>query len=386
MYQLSFSFAEFMAEFWQKKPTIIKGGLFTANQDGAFIDPLTPDELAGLAMEEVIDSRFVSNQNQQWVAEHGPFTEEKFAELPENNWSLIVQAANHWHPEAAQLVTPFQSMPGWLFDDLMISFAVENGGVGPHIDQYDVFICQGMGKRRWRVGAKDEGQYEEVIQAQALRQIKQFDAIIDDVLEPGDILYIPPGFPHDGYALEASMSYSVGFRSPKEQELLSNFADYVLAHDIGDVHLHNPEQKTQAGFGMLQTQDKQLLTNMLTKALENPTMIDDFLGCMLSQSRHQLNIILPEEDFTADDIMQHIQIEQPIYKVSGLRAIYHEDNPNTLFINGEVFTLEAGLEPLASILCDEEIIEPETLASLTAIPAAIQLLVQLLNKGYWFTE
>lgn len=137
---------------------------------------------------------------------------------------------------------------------------------------------------------------------------------------------------------------------------------------------------------MLQTQDKQLLTNMLTKALENPTMIDDFLGCMLSQSRHQLNIILPEEDFTADDIMQHIQIEQPIYKVSGLRAIYHEDNPNTLFINGEVFTLEAGLEPLASILCDEEIIEPETLASLTAIPAAIQLLVQLLNKGYWFTE
>lgn len=386
MYQLSFSLEEFLAEYWQKKPTIIKGGLFTGSPENGFVDPLTPDELAGLSMEEVIDSRFVSNKDKQWAAEHGPFGEDKFAQLPESHWSLIVQAANHWHPEAAQLVEPFKAMPGWLFDDLMISFAVENGGVGPHIDQYDVFICQGLGKRHWRVGAKDEGQYEEVIQAQALRQIKSFDAIIDEVLEPGDILYIPPGFPHDGYALEPSMSYSVGFRSPKEQELLSNFADYILAHDIGDVHLHNPEQKTQSGSGMIQTTDTQLLTGMLKKAFEDPARIEDFLGCMLSQSRHQLNIIVPEEPLTMDDVMQHIQTEQPLYKVAGLRANYHETNPNTLFINGEVFELEAGLEPLAYILCDYDDIEAQTLSSLTSIPAAITLLTELINKGYWFYE
>ncbi|WP_105901844.1 ribosomal protein uL16 3-hydroxylase [Vibrio gangliei] len=386
MYQLSFSLEQFLAEYWQKKPTVIKGGFFIQSPEQGFIDPLSPDELAGLAMEEVVDSRFVSNKNQQWRAEHGPFAEDKFADLPESHWSLIVQAANHWHPEVAQLVSPFQSMPSWLFDDVMISFAVEHGGVGPHIDQYDVFICQGMGKRHWRVGAKDEGQYEEVIQAQALRQIKQFDAIIDEVLEPGDILYIPPGFPHDGYALEPSMSYSVGFRSPKEQELLSNFADYILAHDIGDVHLHNPEQKTQTGFGMIQAQDAQHLTSMLTSALQDQARINDFLGCMLSQSRHQLNIIVPEEEFDADELMQHIQTEQPLYKVAGLRAVYHEHNPNTLYINGEVFELETGLEPLAQILCDYDDIEPQTLASLTSIPAAMNLLTQLMNKGYWFVE
>ena len=182
------------------------------------------------------------------------------------------------------------------------------------------------------------------------------------------------------------MSYSVGFRSPKEQELLSNFADYILAHDIGDVHLHNPEQKTQSGSGMIQTTDTQLLTDMLKKAFEDPARIEDFLGCMLSQSRHQLNIIVPEEPLTMDDVMQYIQTEQPLYKVAGLRANYHETNPNTLFINGEVFELEAGLEPLANILCDHDDIEAQTLSSLTSIPAAITLLTELINKGYWFYE
>ena len=386
MYQLSFSFSEFMAEYWQKKPTIIKGGLFFDTPQQGFVDPLSPDELAGLAMEEEIDSRFVSNLNDNWQAEHGPFAEEKFADLSETNWSLIIQATNHWHPQAADLVAPFKAMPGWLFDDLMVSFAVPNGGVGPHIDQYDVFICQGMGKRHWRVGAKDEGQYEEVCRNSALRQIESFDAIIDDILEPGDILYIPPGFPHDGYALEASLSYSVGFRSPKEQELLSNFADYVLAHDIGDIHLHNPDQKAQSANGMIQRHDANLLSDMLKRATQEPMLIDNFLGCMLSQSRHQLNMIAPEEEWTMDDVMQHIQTGEGLFKVSGLRALYLEDNKNTLFINGEVFLLETGLEPLASILCDEEWIESQTLASLTSIPAAIQLLTELLNKGYWFIE
>ncbi|MEZ9856402.1 cupin domain-containing protein, partial [Vibrio breoganii] len=104
----------------------------------------------------------------------------------------------------------FQALPNWLFDDLMICYSAPEGGVGPHIDQYDVFIIQGQGKRQWKVGAKDVGQYKETVQASALRQIEGFDPIIDETLEPGDILYIPPGFPHEGSTLEPSMSYSIG--------------------------------------------------------------------------------------------------------------------------------------------------------------------------------
>lgn len=386
MYQLSFSFSEFLAEYWQKKPIIIKGGLFFNTQEEGFVDPISPDELAGLAMEEEIDSRFISNLNDDWQAEHGPFSEDKFAELGQSNWSLIVQAANHWHPQVNEMLAPFKTMPGWLFDDLMVSFAMPNGGVGPHIDQYDVFICQGLGKRHWRVGAKDEGQYDEVCRNSALRQIDSFDAIIDDVLEPGDILYIPPGFPHDGYALEASLSYSVGYRSPKEQELLSNFADYVLACDIGDIHLHNPDQKAQERHGMIQTKDAAIMVEMLQKATQQPELLESFLGCMLSQSRHQLNMLQPEEDWTADDLMLHIESGDSLFKVQGLRVLYHENLPLTLFINGEIFTLDKSLLSFVPCLTEQDEINADILNQITAFPEAIQLLVKLLNLGYWFTE
>lgn len=375
MYKLTVNLADFLAQYWQKQPTIIKGGF------ASFTDPISPEELAGLSMEEEIDSRFVSNLDQNWQAEHGPFTEQKFAELADSHWSLIVQATNHWHAGAAELIKPFKALPQWLFDDLMVSYSVQGGGVGPHIDQYDVFIVQGMGKRHWRVGAKDIGQYKETKRHEALRQIESFDAIIDDVLEPGDILYIPPGFPHDGYALEPSLSYSVGFRSPKEQELISNFADYVLAHDYGDKHMDKPTLSATKHFGQISTNDKETLTNMLMSALQDESTIKDFLGCMLSQSRHQLNIIEPEQKWTSEDIAQHLSNGGSIYKVAGLRALLHEEEPTMVYINGEVFKLPEAQTWLARALTDSDVIvdiEPNS--------HVVPLLTELINKGYWFID
>ncbi|UGA57207.1 ribosomal protein uL16 3-hydroxylase [Vibrio sp. VB16] len=378
MYKLSFSLTEFLHQYWQKQPTIIKGGF----KD--FQDPISPEELAGLTMEEEIDSRFVSNLNNDWIAEHGPFNEEKFEGLNESHWSFIVQAANHWHADAAELVEPFKGMPNWLFDDLMISYSVKDGGVGPHIDQYDVFIIQGMGKRHWRVGAKDVGQYTENHRANALRQIESFDSIIDDILEPGDILYIPPGFPHDGYALEPSMSYSVGFRSPKEQELISNFADYVLAHDIGDIHLHKPEITTQNGFGEITTTDLDSLTGMLKSSLNSKSTIDDFMGCMLSQSRHNLNIVPAEPLWQLDEIADHLHSGFTFEKVSGLRALYHQNDEGTLYINGEVFQISNDEVQLTSALCNHDTLSIQQLKGLDS--ESVRLIQSLVNKGYWYVK
>ncbi|MGF1748492.1 JmjC domain-containing protein [Vibrio cionasavignyae] len=375
MYQLTFSLQEFLSTYWQKKPTIIKGGF------AHFQDPLSPEELAGLTMEEEVDSRFVSNLNDEWQAAHGPFDEEKFASLAETNWSFIVQAANHWHEGAAQLVTPFKAMPQWLFDDLMISYSVKDGGVGPHIDQYDVFIIQGMGKRHWRVGAKDIGQYKETCRHEALRQIESFDAEIDQILEPGDILYIPPGFPHDGYALEPSMSYSIGFRSPKEQELISNFADHILAHDYGDVHMHKPELTTQDNHGAISASDLASLTEMLKAKLDDPLIVKDFMATMLSQSRHHLNVIAPEPKWTQEEMAQHLSNSGELTKVAGLRALHHEDEPSMLYVNGETLKVPEELAPLIMALCHNVTIQlpaPST--------SAVSLLTELVNKGYWYTE
>ncbi len=145
-YQLTLNWPDFLERHWQKRPVVLKRGFSN------FIDPLSPDELAGLAMESEIDSRLVSHQDGKWQVSHGPF--ESYDHLGESNWSLLVQAVNHWHEPTAALMRPFRALPDWRIDDLMISFSVPGGGVGPHLDQYDVFIIQGTGRRRWRVGEK----------------------------------------------------------------------------------------------------------------------------------------------------------------------------------------------------------------------------------------
>ncbi|KHA60454.1 50S ribosomal protein L16 arginine hydroxylase [Vibrio variabilis] len=375
MYQLSFDLDSFLAKYWHKQPTVIKHGITN------FIDPISPEELAGLAMEEEVDSRFVTNKDDHWQAQHGPLPESLFSQLEESHWQLIVQACNHWHPGAAELVAPFKALPQWLFDDLMVCYSAPQGGVGPHIDQYDVFIIQGSGKRRWQVGAADEGQYQESIQG-ALRQIESFDAIIDEVLEPGDILYIPPGFPHEGNTIESSMSYSMGFRSPKEQELLSHFADYVLAKEKGDVHLHNPQMQTQRNHGEILRSDLTLLTQMLQSALESKQDIENFLALNLSQSRHQLDIVEPEEVISQEQVCAHLEALGHVVKVSGLRALYHANNANHIFINGEEFSVA---EPaFAPILCDQASITLDSYS--IESPSWLALLTRLVNLGYWYLD
>tara|TARA_Y100001956_G_scaffold82726_1_gene105000 strand:+ start:1361 stop:2488 length:1128 start_codon:yes stop_codon:yes gene_type:complete len=375
MYQLSIDLDAFLTEFWHKKPTIIKQGF----KD--FIDPITPEELAGLTMEEEIDSRFVSNHNGHWKAQHGPLPESLFSQLNESHWQLIVQACNHWHLGAAELIEPFKQLPQWLFDDLMVCYSAPEGGVGPHIDQYDVFIIQGSGKRRWRVGALDKGQYQESVQG-ALRQIEGFDAIIDEILEPGDVLYIPPGFPHEGNTLEPSMSYSMGFRSPKEQELLSHFADYILANEKGDVHLHNPAMKTQANNGEILSSDLALLTQMLKSALESQQDVETFLATSLSQSRHQLDIVEPDETYSPEEVYSHLDAQGNVVKTSGLRALYHSNDGQHVFINGERFQISDA--KFASLLCDNAYINQ------TSYPIQsdswISLLTDLINRGYWYLD
>lgn len=377
MLQLTFSLDTFLRQYWQKKPVVIRG----AFRD--FIDPITPDELAGLTMEEEIDSRFVSNLNDEWQVEHGPFNEEKLTQLSDSHWQLIVQAANHWHSGVAELAAPFKALPQWLFDDVMACYSSTHGGVGPHIDQYDVFIIQGHGRRRWRVGARDEGQYTEQFRNAALRQIEGFDAELDEVLEPGDLIYIPPGYPHEGHTLEPSMSYSIGFRSPKEQELLSNFADYVLAHEIGDAHLHQPDLQSRQQHGVITTSDRNHLETMLNAALRSPETIEHFLGCMLSQSRHQLDIVEPEEPYLEEQIQSNLYAGDTLHKVSGLRTLYHDHTPDTAFINGEVFHVDSDQIPLLQHLCNEESVILEHLDAHQSLET-FQLLTQLVNKGYWY--
>lgn len=187
-YQLTLNWPEFIERYWQKRPVVLKRGISN------FIDPISPDELAGLAMENEVDSRLVSHQTGNGRSATVPL---KATITGENNWSLLVQAVNNWHEPTAALMRPFRALPDWRMDDLMISFSVPGGGVGPHLDQYDVFIIQGTGRRRWRVGEKVP--MKQHCPHPDLLQVDPFEGSLMKSWN-GDILYIPPGFPHEGYS------------------------------------------------------------------------------------------------------------------------------------------------------------------------------------------
>ncbi len=376
MYQFNFDFDDFLATHWHQKPTIIKNGF------NLFKDPISPDELAGLALEEEIDSRFVTNKEGTWNVAHGPF--EDFKDFPETHSQLIIQAANHWHPGVASLSAPFKKLPDWLFDDLMICLSMPHGGVGPHIDQYDVFIVQGMGKRRWRVGPL--GEYKDANHETGLRQIEGFEPMIDEVLEPGDILYIPPGFPHEGNTIETSLSYSIGYRSPKEQELLSGFADFAVNNDLGDTHYHNPNIKTQTQSSMISTADYQALDKMLMRLLNDENAKRHWLGEQLSQSRHELNLMEADPLWTQEELIQFIQEGMILEKVYGLKTLYHENNPLDLYIHGEHILIPQGAEKLLKILSCQETFTKKDLGPLIKNQAIKDLLLKLCNQGYWYPQ
>ncbi|KAA9001713.1 cupin domain-containing protein [Affinibrenneria salicis] len=368
-YQLNLDWPDFMQRHWQKRPVIIKRGF------QQFVDPLAPDELAGLAMESEVDSRLISHHEGRWQVSHGPF--ESYDHLGETNWSLLVQAVDHWHEPSAALMAPFRHIPDWRMDDLMISFSVPGGGVGPHLDQYDVFIIQGSGRRRWRVGEKVP--MKQHCPHPDLLQVAPFDAIIDEEMESGDILYIPPGFPHEGYSLENSLNYSVGFRAPNARELLSSFADYVLASDLGSHRYSDPEIAPRAHPACILPQETSALQKMMLDLVQQPQHFNRWLGEFISQSRHELDLAPPEPPWQAGEIYDLLQQGEKLRRPGGLRVLCIGEH---CFVNGE--WLQSPHTAALSALAHYPVVDAGQFGAALDDPSFLALLCTLINNGYWY--
>lgn len=366
---------EFLKEYWQKKPVVIRQGF----KD--FVDPISIDEFAGIAMEETVQSRLVSKKNGQWEAEFGPF--ESYDHLGNRDWSLVIQALDNFSEEAAELIEPFRFLPHWRLDDIMASFATEGGSVGPHVDNYDVFICQGSGKRHWRVG--DKGEHTEVIPHEALLHVEPFEAIIDVALENGDILYIPPGFPHEGIALEPSMSFSVGFRANSAISLLSGFADHLIDNNLGGQLLEDLDRQTIKNSGEISNNDYQSIKSQLQNLLDDDEVFKSFAGNFLTSAKHELDLMPSEEPFEQNEVIELLSLHA-VKRLGGLRAFYFEDtiNDGICYINGEQVCFESEIAPAIKLLCDQVIVMPEALAPWRDNEHFVALMVELLDQGYWF--
>ncbi len=214
--------ARFLRDYWQKRPLLIR------NAFPDFHSPLTPEDLAGLACEEEALSRIVRHDRKKdrWSLRTGPFAEEEFPKLPKKDWTLLVQDVDKWDADVRALLDRFDFVPRWRIDDVMISFAAPGGSVGAHVDQYDVFLLQGLGRRHWQIDTHSNPSHEFRDDTE-LKLLREFYPTHEWTLEPGDMLYLPPGVPHHGVAVDACLTYSIGMRAPSQAELIVDFSEHV---------------------------------------------------------------------------------------------------------------------------------------------------------------
>jgi 50S ribosomal protein L16 3-hydroxylase len=267
----------FLQDYWQRQPLLIRNAL------PDFEDPLCAEELAGLSLEPDIESRLIERTADTWLVEYGPFQENSFA--CDNPWTLLVQAVDHYVPAVARLRQLVDFLPQWRIDDVMVSYASDGGGVGPHYDNYDVFLLQGRGRRRWRLGQYcDEG--EALLPHEELRILANFIDENEYILEAGDILYVPPRLAHWGIAIGDCMTYSIGLRAPRINDLLSRWADDLTETLDPELLYRDPPLIPAGAAGEITHSSVQAalaqLQSLLEQAPENP----DWFGELVTEPRY----------------------------------------------------------------------------------------------------
>ncbi|MFW1676348.1 JmjC domain-containing protein [Pontibacter sp. JAM-7] len=369
--------ATFLRDYWQKKPLLIR------NAFPNFEPPVSADELAGLAMEEGVESRLISQSNdgKHWQLQHGPFSEEELTELPPSDWTLLVQAVDHWVPEVAELLSHFHFLPSWRMDDLMISYASDGGGVGPHYDNYDVFLLQASGTRRWEVG----GIYDETSPRREDTPVMilpewQPEATWD--LKPGDMLYIPPRVGHNGYAVgNECMTYSIGFRAPSHEEVLDGFAEFIGQQLLSEQRYSDPDITATTNAAEIDAAAITRVQAILQHYVNEPSQVAEWFGRFMTEPKYP-------DQLEADDTAGLEEIETllaegiPCHRTEGSRFAYlQQDGGYKLFVDGNSFSCADSQAELISLLCSAEQVNPEVTTE------NLNLLLALYRQGsLYFSE
>lgn len=343
---------EFLKNYWHKKPLLIKNAI------PSFNGLLTPEELAGLACEDEVQSRIVEEIKGKWHSSHGPFNEDDFANLPEtpnpkHRWTLLVQSVNHHLPEASELLSRFNFIPHARLDDLMVSYAPDGGGVGPHFDSYDVFLLQGQGKRLWRISDQTD---LTLVEGAPLRILKSFDTTQEWLVEAGDLLYLPPHLAHWGIAVSDGdvdcMTYSIGFRAPKVQELATEFLGYMQ-------DTLNKEGNALPGIYQdadltLQAHPAEISHSMITKVADilkriqwSDQHVADFLGTYLSEPKPDI-IFDPNKKISLQKFSERL-VQNGICLALKSQMLFTEHH---FYLNGESIATSTESESLMKTLAD----------------------------------
>lgn len=347
----------FVRDYWQKKP------LFIPNAFSGFSDPLTPEELAGLACEEGIASRLIQEQGETpWQVKHGPFSEEDFTTLPESHYTFLVQDLNRYIPELNQLLDSFNFLPGWRIDDVMASYAAPYGTVGPHTDQYDVFLIQGLGTRSWQINTQLNSE-ETLIPDIDLRILAEFSPEQEFMMQAGDMLYLPPGVQHHGVSDSPCMTYSVGFRAATQLELLGDYIDQRTLHSCDEVRFRDGDIQADSHNGEIKLAARQRIRDMIRQIPASDEEIDDWFGKFITYTgiRLENGIPLTSETDPAAFIEQCSSHHQLFRDMQSRFAYMETEHGLQLYIDGESADITADQAELVRMLCDQRQYECDTL-------------------------
>ncbi|MDO7911459.1 ribosomal protein uL16 3-hydroxylase [Pseudomonas alabamensis] len=365
---------EFLRDYWQKKPLLVRKA-FTD-----FESPIDADELAGLALEEEVESRLVLEQGERpWELRRGPFTEETFAELPARDWTLLVQAVDQFVPEVAELLEHFRFLPSWRIDDVMISFAAPGGSVGPHFDNYDVFLLQGMGKRNWKVGQVCDSDSPLIPHAD-LRILADFEQSDEWTLEPGDMLYLPPRLAHYGVAEDDCLTYSVGFRAPSAAEVLTHFTDFLSQFLPDEERYSDADAEPANDPHQIQRDSLDRLKALLSEHMGDERLLLTWFGQFMTEPRYPE--LVSGEELTEEDLVDSLEQGAILIRNPSARMAWSEvDDDLLLFASGQSRLLPGHLRELLKLVCAADALHIENLAPWLEDEDGLTLVCQLVKQG-----
>lgn len=387
------SIDEFLTNYWQKKPLLIRQAFPN------FESPLEPDELAGLATQEGVLSRLILERGGEypWQMRSGPFTEADFDQLSDEHWTILVQEVDRHVPAVADLFDTFNFLPGWRKDDVMVSFASKNAGVGAHIDSYDVFLLQGSGTRKWEIGEATErpAPADGGIRGQAngkrseadpdyipnidVRILANFEATESWVLEPGDMLYLPPGVPHNGVSIDPCLTFSFGFLAPTRADMVGEFADWYQ-HRFGPTRYSDADLLERSSSGLITDNDLNRVLRLLQQSsIDRDSLAEWFGGFITRPQRGPADVEEFEGSF--EDFLDDFEECGFWRRHEGVRVAAWVDGKPRLFVDGETIE-DHGLD--ADTLTKFSESRQLTLEQAREHEALTSLLFQFTKRGWGY--
>jgi 50S ribosomal protein L16 3-hydroxylase len=366
-----FSPEQFLEEFWQKKPCLIRQAI--AN----FKPLLDGDDMAGLACEEMAESRLVKGtvKAADWTVAHGPFSDADFSALSDKNWTLLVQDVEKHYAPLQALMQQFSFIPNWRLDDLMISYAATGGSVGPHTDQYDVFLLQAEGARRWQIAHSFE---PELLESCPLNVLRQFKSEQEWVLEPGDMLYLPPNVAHHGIALEPGMTWSIGSRAPSGADLLQGLGEWLAFSADEGGRYSDPDLKPAARAGEIDTEALQGLRRLMLARIDGNEGLDNYLATFMSRFRLAHEPVAPPSQISSEGLLKAMENGARLFRNPWTRLTWIENLKGArLFAAGQPYDCSIWL---AESLCEWE--QPRISADMLD-RASLDTLTRLINNGHF---